>query len=132
MSLSDSKTPNVLVVPDANQLALERTRLAYERTLLAWIRTAATLITFGFTLYKVFQYEGDKAAAEHPLGTRNFAILMISIGLAALLLATIDHTRTVRLLRAQHGKMPSSLAAVLAALISLLGILGLLAAIFRQ
>lgn len=132
MSLSDSKTPDAQVVPDTNQLALERTRLAYERTLLAWIRTATTLITFGFTLYQFFQYEGDRAAAEHLLGPRNFAILMIGIGLAALLLATLDHTRTVRLLRAPYGKMPPSLAAVLAALISVLGILGLLAAIFRQ
>src|SRR5581483_2367687 len=37
-------------------LAFERTYLAHERTLMAWIRTAASLITFGFTLFKYFQY----------------------------------------------------------------------------
>ena len=27
-------------IPDATQLAVERTRLAYERTLMAWVRTS--------------------------------------------------------------------------------------------
>jgi uncharacterized membrane protein YidH (DUF202 family) len=37
-------------------LALERTRLAHERTLMAWVRTATSLISFGFTIYKAFEY----------------------------------------------------------------------------
>jgi putative membrane protein len=133
--MSDPGTPAAPDRPDGGRLALERTRLAYERTLLAWVRTATGLITFGFATYKFFQFERDKEAVEQPphlVGPRDFAILMIGLGLVALLLATIDHTRNVRLLRAQYGKVPLSLAAVLAGLISLLGILGLLAAIFRQ
>jgi putative membrane protein len=43
-------------LPMNNRLALDRTRLAYERTLMAWIRTAASLISFGFTIYKFFPY----------------------------------------------------------------------------
>ena len=39
------------------RLAVDRTRLAYERTLMAWIRTAVSMITFGFTIYKFFQFE---------------------------------------------------------------------------
>jgi len=45
--------------PDADSstaLALERTRLAHERTLMAWVRTATSLISFGFTIYKAFEY----------------------------------------------------------------------------
>jgi len=41
---------------DQMNLALERTFLAHERTLMAWVRTAASLITFGFTLFKFFEY----------------------------------------------------------------------------
>jgi hypothetical protein len=37
-------------------LALERTRLAHERRLMAWVRTATSLISFGFTIYKAFEY----------------------------------------------------------------------------
>ena len=43
-------------LPDATKLAVERTRLAYERTLMAWVRTSTSLISFGFTIYKFFQY----------------------------------------------------------------------------
>ena len=44
------------IKPDATKLALERTFLAYERTLMAWTRTSVSLISFGFTLFKFFQY----------------------------------------------------------------------------
>jgi hypothetical protein len=54
------------------------------------------------------------------------------MGLFALLLATIEHTRNIRALRAQGVRVPRSLAGIFAALISLFGLAGLLAAIFRQ
>jgi putative membrane protein len=118
----------------SNQLALERTRLAFERTQLAWVRTATGLITFGFSLYKFFQYQ-HAAGVKPPhrlLGAREFAILMIATGLIALLLATIDHTINIRRLRRQFGPVPRSLAGALAALISLLGIFGLLEVVFQH
>ena len=70
------------------RLAVDRTRLAYERTMMAWIRTAASLISFGFTIYKFFQLELKKpAAADRLIGSRGFALIMIGTGLVALLLA---------------------------------------------
>jgi uncharacterized membrane protein YidH (DUF202 family) len=42
---------------DITALAMDRTWLAHERTLMAWVRSAASMISFGFTVYKVFQYE---------------------------------------------------------------------------
>ena len=56
---------------------------------------------------------------------------MISIGLAMVLLATIQHVMTVRKLRAQYVDVPYSLAAVFAFLVSVLGILGLIDIVFR-
>jgi inner membrane protein YidH len=41
------------------KLAVERTRLAHERTTMAWGRTAASLISFGFTIYKFFDIEQE-------------------------------------------------------------------------
>ena len=114
-------------LPLNNQLALDRTRLAYERTLMAWVRTATSLISFGFTIYKFFEYlKGEKAPIpERWFGPREFALLMIGIGLTALLLATLDHRRHMQSLR-EYGPTPYSLAAVVAFLIAVLGILGLL------
>ena len=76
-------------LPLSNRLALERTRLAYERTLMAWVRTATSLISFGFTIYKFFQYlrEGRAGTFDGAFGPRPFALMMIAIGLVALLLA---------------------------------------------
>jgi putative membrane protein len=117
----------------ASRLAFDRTRLAYERTLMAWIRTAISLITFGFSIYKFFQVEAvELRQQQHLVSANTFAALMIMIGLASLLMATMQHRRELQTLRAQDPDVPRSLARVLAALISALGILALVSVILRQ
>jgi inner membrane protein YidH len=56
----------------------------------------------------------------------------VSIGLISLILATLEYRRNIRILGAQYGSSPRSLAVVMAALISILGIVALIAMIFRQ
>jgi putative membrane protein len=115
-------------------LAADRTRLAHDRTLMAWVRTSTSLISFGFTIYKFFQYLHEKGTdtRDRLLGPREFALLMISIGIIALALASWQHRRDMKALRALYPEVPYSLATVLAGLISILGVVALLAAIFRQ
>jgi putative membrane protein len=100
---------------------------------MAWVRTATSLISFGFTIYKFFQYlrEGRPGATDGAFGPRAFALLLIAIGLTALLLAAADHRRHMAHLRAEYGDVPYSLAAVVAVLIGLLGVLGLSAVLLR-
>jgi putative membrane protein len=118
----------------ATRLAVDRTRLAYERTLMAWIRTATTLITFGFTLQKLFQVQETEGVATRVrlLGPHNLALLMIGIGLVALVIATLEHRRDLNALKADYRDIPTSLARVLAALVSVLGILAFISALLRQ
>ena len=129
-------TPDTRMVLDTStKLAVERTRLAYERTLMAWVRTGVSLITFGFTIYKFF--EEFRRAEQIPrssdlFGAREFGIVMISIGLVVVLVATIQHVRTMHKLRVQYVDIPYSLAALVAFLVSILGILALVAVVFRQ
>ena len=102
---------------------------------MAWVRTAVSLISFGFTIYKFFQYLRENQPGEYVqrlVGPRMYGIGMISIGVFALLLATWQHWQDMKGLRAHYPDAPVSLAAVLAAVISALGLLTLLAAIFRQ
>jgi putative membrane protein len=115
-------------------LAIDRTRLAHDRTLMAWVRTSTSLISFGFTIYKFFQYMQEKGTLRQDrlIGPREFALLMISIGIIALVLATWQHRRDMRVLRTTHPEVPYSLATVLAGLMSVLGLVALLAVIFRQ
>src|SRR5262245_27340821 len=94
-------------LPAATKLALERTRLAHERTMMAWVRTATSLISFGFTIYKFFQYLHQNQGPAGISGPRDFALLMIGIGLTALLLATIEQRRNMEMLRKEYGmKLP--------------------------
>jgi putative membrane protein len=115
------------------RLAVDRTRLAYERTLMAWIRTATSLITFGFTIYKFFQFElkGTPPNPERAIGPRGFALMMIATGLVALLLSTLEHRASMQAMRAEYGHIPVSTAAIVAALIALLGIVAFTAVVLR-
>jgi putative membrane protein len=119
--------------PDSNEMAVDRTWLAHERTLMAWVRTSTSMISFGFTIYKFFEFEANKTTAARTglLSPRDFAMVMVSIGLLSLLGATLGHRRGVRALRTQlQGRR--SLAELVAFIVALFGILILLAAVFRQ
>jgi putative membrane protein len=133
--MADAPDPKSASLPDAQHLALDRTLLAHERTLLAWIRTATSLITFGFTLYKFFQYlreQGHLRAAEHPLGARTVGLIMIGIGVFVLVAAAWQHRLQLKQLAPPGEKPPFSLALVVATLIAALGVLAFVAAVFRQ
>jgi len=119
-------------LPDSNELAMDRTWLAHERTLMAWVRTATSMISFGFTIYKFFQFETEKAQAlRHGIfSPRDFALIMVGIGLVSLLTATISHRREIRDVRgALHGR--HSLAEVLAWLVSAFGFLVFFSTLLR-
>src|SRR5688572_27659574 len=59
-------------------LAYERTLLAHERTLMAWIRTAASMITFGFTIYKLLEEKISENTAARLLTPRIVGMIMIA------------------------------------------------------
>lgn len=135
MSSTAPVEPAVLSLTDATRLAVDRTRLAFERTTMAWVRTATALISFGFTIYKFFQVEpGVDDAPGRLIGAREFAVIMISIGIFALLIGTVEQIRSMTTLRAHYRgmKLPVSLAVIVGALVSVLGVLALLAVILRR
>ncbi len=130
--MADGKTAPA---PDQMTLALERTYLAHERTLMAWTRTATSLITFGFTLYKFFEYlheRGEAAKSSQAFGARTFGLIMIGIGVLTLVIASVQHHLQMRQLRAHYPNAPFSLSLLLACLIACLGILGFISGIFHS
>jgi putative membrane protein len=102
---------------------------------MAWIRTAASLISFGFTLYKFFQDELQKGQPVQGgvLGPRRFAMIMISIGVIALIASTIQHRQNLKDLRNTYGVevVPYSTSTFVAVLFSLFGIIALVAVILH-
>ena len=127
------QTGNETELDPATERDLARTRNSYEQTMMSWIRTATSLITFGFSIYKFFQLEAfTRTTQNHLIGPREFSLMLVSIGMISLVLATLEYRQSIRTLGAQSTIGTHSLAVTVAALISLLGILALLAMIFRQ
>lgn len=118
----------------STDLAVDRTRLAHDRTLMAWVRTSASLISFGFTIYKFFQYmrEQGQAIGDRAFGPPQFALCLIAIGLISLLLATIQHRHEVRVMRAHYAHVPYSLATVVGGLVAILGVVTFVAVFFGK
>ena len=119
--------------PDAStRLAADRTRLALERTLMAWVRTCTSMIAFGFGIYQFMQYLSTKEQLRQPLiSPQLFATLLIVTGLTALALAWVQHRQAMRVLRAEFGDMPYSIAGVMSAFIAGVGVIALVGVALR-
>ena len=116
-------------------LAVERTRVAYERTMMAWIRTGTSLITFGFSVYKFFEFEMKKDMPAGPMlvGPRGFGLILIGIGLFSLLLGTLDHAGDMRALRQTYPDMTiRSKSALIALAVGGLGLLAMVAVFLNK
>jgi inner membrane protein YidH len=109
----------------ADILALDRTRMAAERTLMAWLRTALSMITFGFTIYKFMQFFREQSTQPvlRPQAPRNFALTLIGLGTAALIVACIQHWTYVGRLRPTQPYRPWDLTFIVSCIVTLLGLL---------
>ena len=119
---------------DSTRLAVDRTLLAYDRTLMAWLRTAISLISFGFTLYKFFQFLGESEgykSVHHLLGPREFSLILIGLGNFALISATVEYMWSRRTLCREYHLRQVSLIAVFATLSALFGVAVLIATFLR-
>jgi putative membrane protein len=106
--------------------------MAQERTLMAWIRTSMSLITFGFTIYKFFEYLATSERRREPvLSPWVIGMTMIVVGLISLALAWIQNRQQMKALEADAGPLPYSVAGIMAGFIAVLGALALLAVAFR-
>jgi putative membrane protein len=123
---------------ERTSMALTRTMVALDRTLMAWIRTATSLISFGFTTYKVFQAlrAGQPASQVHYLiEPRGMAMLLIGLGVGGLALAMLEYRRQVVALQtryARYGPFHQSMTAGVATVLSGIGILGFILVVLRQ
>ena len=132
--MSQDSRPEGTAIPldTGTRLAYKRTYLAHERTLMAWIRTALSLISFGFTIAKFFEFLNQKKGEVAPvLGAQTVGTLMILIGIVGLALATVQQTRELIALRAQCPDLPRPVSWLIAVVLTLIGIVALANAVVR-
>jgi putative membrane protein len=115
----------------STRLAVERTRLANERTLMAWIRTSTSLIAFGFTIFKFFQYLATQEHRHTIVSPWVVGMAMILVGLTGLALAWVQHRQQMKALKAEVGTLPYSISGIMAGLIAVLGVIALVVVMLR-
>jgi putative membrane protein len=103
-----------------NDLATARTLLAAERTLMAWIRTALSMLSFGFAIYKFLQ--GLEAETPiHGATARDVGLFMAGMGTLSILMGTIDHWHSLKLLRQVRNFKLTRPPMIMAVLMSITG-----------
>ena len=135
--------PTVATIDTGTRLAVDRTWLAHERTMLAWVRTAASLISFGFTIFQVFQKLRDQDVLTHVAPARNFGITLVALGIGMLVLGIVYHIQFMIGLRHEreamrvagliHGesRFPASMTLIIALLLLLIGIFAIISMTFQ-
>ena len=104
-------------------LAAVRTILAADRTLMAWIRTSLSMLSFGFTIYKVIEAMADRGMIEQTQSPRRVGLALCMMGLAAIVFGTISYWIALRdVQRVEPFRMLRSVL-VMALILSLGGVL---------
>jgi putative membrane protein len=107
------------------------------------IRTALALISFGFTIYQVFQKLKDQSVVTHDAAARNFGTTLVLLGIVMLVLGIIYHVQFMYGLRVERDQMtaeglihgqshfPVSLTLIVALILLLIGIFAILSMVFH-
>src|SRR5271157_4753412 len=95
----EPQIPGQLPVATSTNLAAIRSLMAADRTLLAWIRTSLSLLSFGFTIYKVlqsFEAAGGILPGRDINTPRVVGLFLTGAGTVAMLMGTIQYVMSVR------------------------------------
>lgn len=129
------KDRGTILAEERTELAFQRSLIAAERTLMAWIRTAISMIGFGFTIYKFFQYLPEEIATRkiaHPQAPRNLGATLVALGTLALAAAALQHVHFVRQIGGSRKQGLKSISFVVAVVVVLIGILAFYGVLSRH
>ena len=96
MSTQATKSSNELAT-ERTDLAASRTLMAADRSLMAWIRTALSMISFGFTIYKLLQgFQAEGVSLAHPNTPRTVGLFLTGLGTASMIMGTIEYWQRLK------------------------------------
>jgi putative membrane protein len=119
---------------ERTDLALQRTLIAAERTLMAWIRTSISLIGFGFSIYKFFEYLVQSESFRGTLraqAPRHLGLALIGLGILALVGAVWHHQQFLAKLGVTDKSCRWSMAVLVAVLMALIGVLAFIGVLLK-
>jgi putative membrane protein len=124
-------------------MSFQRTRMSADRTLMSVIRTSLSLISFGFTIFQVFQKLRDAGTLAHAAAPRNFGLALVLLGVAMLIIGIVYHVQFMLGLRAErramteagliHGESgyPVSLTLITAVILLIIGLGAIASMVFN-
>ena len=86
-------------------MSFQRTRMSAERTLMSVIRTSLSLISFGFTIFQVFEKLRDAGTLDACRRARNFGVTLVLLGIAMLVIGIVYHVQFMLGLRHEREAM---------------------------
>jgi len=139
--MNDLSAPSPTPSPaprSANELAEERTDLAIDRTvmaadrsLMAWVRTGLSMISFGFTIYKVIEGFAQQGGQLHSANmARNVGLFLTGLGTVAIVMGTVEYLYRLKGLRKDRANLrilqPSLVMALIMSVAGVLMFLGII------
>ena len=124
-------------------MSFQRTRMSADRTLMSVIRTSLSLISFGFTIFQVFEKLRDQNMIIHAAAPRNFGMALVVLGVLMLVGGIGYQMQFMYGLREQrkamtaaglvHGEshFPLSLTLFTAVVLLLIGIAAIVSMVFQ-
>ena len=124
-------------------MSFQRTRMRADRTLMSVIRTSLSLISFGFTIYQVFEKLRDAGTIAHVAAPRNFGVALVALGIAMLVIGIVYHVQFMIGLRDERkamkaaglvhaeSKFPPSFTLVTAIILLVVGVAAIVSMIFQ-
>jgi putative membrane protein len=124
-------------------MSFQRTRLSADRTLMSVIRTSLSLISFGFTIFQVFEKAHQAEIIRSSLAARNFGQVLVMLGTLMLGLGIVYHVQFMAGLRRERAQMkadgllhgegafPVSLTLVTALVLLAIGLFAIASTVFN-
>ena len=124
-------------------MSFQRTRMSADRTLMSVIRTSLSLISFGFTIYQVFEKLRDAGTITHAGAPRNFGVALVLLGVVMLAIGIVYHVQFMVGLRRERAAMaaeglvhaeslfPPSMTLFTAIILLLIGVFAIINMVFQ-
>jgi putative membrane protein len=124
-------------------MSFQRTRMSADRTLMSVMRTSLSLISFGFTIFQIFEKMRDHNVIVHAASGRNFGVALVLLGILMLIGGIIYHVQFMVGLRHERIAMrdaglvhaqssfPVSLTLITAVLLLIIGVVAIVSMLFQ-